>query len=111
MKTVSFHRFIPDHGMTAMHNDKMIMSLGEPLVQRFFTMKELQNHICTLEQAIEDEPNFKQRLGLQMILDCFIVSLDMIKQNHEEFIKEAPTGADLEEYLFNYSKAISSGAL
>lgn len=94
-----------------MHNDKMVMCLGEPTVDRSFSMAELQEHICTLEQAIDDEPNFKQKLGLQRILSCFIVSLDMMKQNHEEFIKEAPVGADLEEYLFSYSKAVSKGAI
>ena len=79
------------------------------MVQRYFSMQELQEYIVTLEKAIEEEPNFIQRIALERIVSCFIVSLDMMKQNHEEFIKEAPSGADLEEYLLSYAKAVQGG--
>lgn len=82
------------------------MSMGEPLVQRHFTVNELQEFVCTLEKAIEEEPNFTQRLALQRILCCFVVSIDTLKENHEEFMQYAPTGADLEEYMMSYCKAI-----
>ena len=82
------------------------MSLGKPVVQTYLTLDELQEFICTLERAIEDEPSFAQRMGLQRILCNFLASVAMIKENHEEFVQQAPSGADLEEYLFAYSQAV-----
>ena len=81
------------------------MSLGKPVVQTYLTLEELQEFICTLEKAVEDEPNFAQRMGLQRILCNFLASVAMIKENHEEFMQQAPTGADLEEYMMSDSKA------
>ena len=82
------------------------MSLGKPVVQTYLTLDELQEFICTLERAIEDEPSFAQRMGLQRILCNFLASVAMIKENHEEFVQQAPSGADLEEYLSVYSQAV-----
>lgn len=81
------------------------MSLGKPVVQTYLTLEELQEFICTLEKAVEDEPSFAQRMGLQRILCNFLASVVMIKENHEEFMQQAPSGADLEEYMMSYSKA------
>lgn len=107
MTAASFYRPLPKEGISAFNGKgQMVMSLGKPLVQRHFTMDELQEFICTLEKAIEEEPNFTQRFGLQRILSCFVVSLDMLHENHEEFLQDAPSGADLEEYLTSYCKAV-----
>lgn len=89
----------------------MAMCFGDPTVMRSFSMKDLQEYICTIEKAIDEEPNLVQQLALERILYAFITSLDMIKQNHEDLCKEAPTGADFEEYLMNYNKAIQGGKL
>lgn len=85
------------------------MNLGSPVVNRSFTLEDIQEYICTLEQAIDDEPNYGQKLGLQRILCSFLVSLDILKENHEAFVQEAPTGADLEEYLLSYARAVKGG--
>lgn len=87
------------------------MSFGQPMVSRSFSMADLQEYICTLEKAIEEEPNVVQQLALDRIRCAFVVSLDILKQNHEELCKEAPTGADFEEYLLSYARAIKGGDL
>ena len=87
------------------------MHFGQPMVTRSFSMNDLQEFICTIEKAIDEEPNVVQQLALERIRCAFIVSLDMLKENHEELCKEAPTGADFEEYLMNYNNAIKGGKL
>lgn len=87
------------------------MSFGQPVVTRSFSMNDLQEYICTLEKAIDEEPNVVQQLALDRIRCAFIVSLDMLKENHEELCKEAPSGADFEEYLFSYARAIKEGTV
>lgn len=87
------------------------MFFGQPMVTRSFSMADLQEYICTIEKAIDEEPNFVQQMALERIRCAFVVSLEMLKENHEELQKEAPTGADFEEYLMNYNNAIKGGKL
>jgi len=87
------------------------MCFGQPMVTRSFSMNDLQEYICTLEKAIDEEPNVVQQLALDRIRCAFVVSLDMLKENHEELCKEAPTGADFEEYLLSYARAVKGGAI
>jgi len=87
------------------------MFFGQPMVTRSFSMADLQEFICTIEKAIDEEPNLVQQLALNRIRCAFIVSLEMLKENHEELQKEAPTGSDFEEYLMNYNSAIKGGKL
>lgn len=89
----------------------MTMYFGQPVVNRSFTLNDLQEYICTIEKAIEEEPNLVQQLALERIRCAFVVSLDMLKENHEELCKEAPTGADFEEYLSFYNNAVKGGLL
>ena len=87
------------------------MFFGQPMVTRSFSMGDLQEFICTIEKAIDEEPNFVQQMALERIRCAFVVSLEMLKENHEELQKEAPLGADFEEYLFLYNNAIKGGKL
>ena len=87
------------------------MFFGQPMVTRSFSMADLQEFICTIEKAIDEEPNFVQQMALERIRSAFIVSLDMLKENHKELQEEAPLGADFEEYLMNYNNAIKGGKL
>jgi hypothetical protein len=106
MTSASLTRLLPDAGISAFNaQGEMVMSLGKPVVQVYFSMDELQEFVCTLEKAIEDEPGFAQRMSLQRMLCHFLVSLDTIQRNHQEFVEQAPSGADLEEYMMSYSKA------
>ena len=107
MTAASLTRLLPDAGISAFNaHGEMVMSLGKPVVQTYLTLEELQEFICTLEKAVEDEPSFAQRMGLQRILCNFLASVAMIKENHEQFLQDAPSGADLEEYLTSYCKAV-----
>jgi len=109
--TVSFNHLLPNHPVSAFKDGELAMSFGQPMITRSFAMNDLQEFICTIEKAIDEEPNVVQQLALDRIRCAFVVSLDMLKENHEELCKEAPTGADFEEYLMNYNNAVKGGKL
>jgi hypothetical protein len=109
--TVLFNHLLPNQPVSAFKDGDLAMSFGQPMVTRSFSMTDLQEYICTIEKAIDEEPNLVQQLALDRIRCAFVVSLDMLKENHEELCKEAPTGADFEEYLMNYNNAVKGGAL
>lgn len=104
--TVSFHRFLPDKPLSAFHDGRIRMSFGSPIVECLITVRELQGFITTLEQAIQDEPNFIQQHALSHIKNVLQGAYQLHMQQHEELCNEAPIGADFEEYLLNYSRAI-----
>lgn len=107
--TVSFQRFLPDKPLSAFYDGRIRMSFGSPIVECHITVRELQGFIVTLEQAIEDEPNFTQRHALEHILGVMKASYLLHLEQHEELVKEAPAGPDFEEYLMNYAKAVQQG--
>jgi hypothetical protein len=109
--TVLFNHLLPNQPVSAFKDGDLAMSFGQPMITRSFSMADLQEYICTIEKAIDEEPNLVQQLALNRIRCAFVVSLDMLKENHEELCKEAPTGADFEEYLMNYNNAVKGGAL
>ena len=109
--TVLFNHLLPNHPVSAFKDGDLAMSFGQPMITRSFSMADLQEYICTIERAIDEEPNVVQQLALNRIRCAFVVSLDMLKENHEELCKEAPTGADFEEYLMSYNNAVKGGAL
>ena len=109
--TVLFNHLLPNQPVSAFKDGDLAMSFGQPMITRSFSMADLQEYICTIERAIDEEPNVVQQLALNRIRCAFVVSLDMLKENHEELCKEAPTGADFEEYLMNYNNAVKGGAL
>lgn len=91
-------------------DDRLVMSFGSPVANVPFTIEELQNFVCTLEQAIDDEPNFRQRMALNTIKIIFQSSLKIAQRDYEEIIEKAPVGADLEEYMLSYARAVKAGA-
>lgn len=109
--TVSFNHLLPNQPVSAFKDGELAMHFGQPMVTRSFSMADLQEYICTIEKAIDEEPNLVQQMALERIRCAFVVSLEMLKENHEELQKEAPLGADFEEYLMNYNNAIKGGKL
>lgn len=109
--TVSFNRLLPNEPVSAFKDGNLAMHFGQPVITRSFSMNDLQEYICTIEKAIEEEPNLVQQMALVRIRCAFVVSLDMLKENHEELCREAPTGADFEEYLSFYNNAVKGGLL
>jgi aminopeptidase-like protein len=91
-------------------DNRLVMSFGSPIASVPITVKELQDFVCTLEQAIDDEPNVKQRLALGSIKHIFQASLKQAQKDHEQIVEETPTGADLEEYMLSYARAVKTGA-
>ena len=106
---ITFNHLLPGESVSAFKDGELAMSFGQPVVTRSFSMADLREYICTIERAIDDEPNLLQQLALDRIRCAFVVSLDMLKENHEELCKEAPTGADFEEYLLSYARAVKGG--
>lgn len=92
-------------------DNRLVMSFGSPITHIPFNIAELQGFVCTLEQAIDDEPNAKQRIALGAIKIIFEASLKIAKRDHEEIVSNAPVGADLEEYMLNYANAVKNGEL
>jgi len=109
--TTTFNRLLPNYPISAFKDGDLAMSFGSPMITRSFSMEDLQEYICTIEKAIDEEPNLVQQMALGRIRSAFVVSLEMLKENHEELCKEAPTGADFEEYLMNYNNAVKGGQL
>lgn len=107
-----FTRILPDSPISAFNDhNEMIMNAGKPVIEWYLAISEVQEFIQTLEKAYDDEPNFLQRDGLQRIICTLKASLHVHKKQHDEFVANAPTGSDLEEYLFAYAKAMSKGEL
>lgn len=107
--TVSFQRFLPDKPLSAFHDGRIRMSFGCPIVECFITVPELQSFIMTLEQAIDDEPNHAQQQALRNILCTLKAAHQTHLRQHEELMKDAPTGVDFEEYMTSYTKAVQQG--
>lgn len=89
----------------------MIMTAGKPVIQWYLAVPEVQEFIQTLEKAYDEEPNYLQRDCLQRIICTLKASLYVHQKQHDEFVANAPSGADLEEYLFAYTKAMSAGEI
>jgi hypothetical protein len=96
--------------LSAFIDNRLVMSFGSPIASVPIKVKELQDFVCTLEQAIDDEPNIEQRIALGSIKYIFQASLKQAQKDHEKIVEETPTGADLEEYMLSYSRAIKEGA-
>ena len=109
--TVTFHHFLPDQPLSAFHDGRIRMSFGSPIVECPITVPELQSFIMTLEQAIHDEPNHAQQQALRNILCTLKAAHQTHLRQHEELMKDAPTGADFEEYMTNYAKAVQQGEI
>jgi hypothetical protein len=107
-----FTRILPTDPISAFNDhDEMIMTAGKPVVQWHLSVPEVREFVQTLEKAYDEEPNYIQRDGLQRIICTLKAALHIHKRQHEDFVASAPTGADLEEYLFAYAKAMSAGEI
>lgn len=111
MTTRFYHWLGQEGGISAFHGNNLVMSLGSPMVNVNISLQELQEFICTLEKASDEEPNVVQQMALDAIRHVFEAALQHHKKDHEALVEEAPTGADLEEYLFAYARAVKEGAL
>jgi aminopeptidase-like protein len=92
-------------------DNRLVMSFGSPMVNVPVSIKELQEFICSLEQAIDDEPSIGQRFAFLSMKSIFEAALKQAQRDYDEMVSEAPTGADLEEYMLAYARAVQKGAV
>jgi hypothetical protein len=111
MTTRFYHWLGQEGGISAFRGNSLMMSLGSPMVNVNISLQELQEFICTLEKASDEEPNAVQQIALNSIRHVFEAALKHHKKDHEALVEEAPTGADLEEYMLAYARAVKEGAL
>ena len=90
-----YHWLGQEGGISAFHGNNLVMSLGSPMVNVNISLQELQEFICTLEKASDEEPNVVQQIALNSIRHVFQAALKHHK-DHEALVADAPTGADLE---------------
>lgn len=107
---VQFFRIIDDL-LHATVDNNTVMTMGEPCVQAYITIKELQNFLQTLEKAIDEEPNHAQQFALQRIYYYFHSYYNIHKEEHKKMLTEAPSGTDLEEYMLSYARSIKEGTV
>jgi len=90
---------------------KVIMAYGNPVVETSFHVKELQEYLQTLEKAIEEEPNFIQKMALERLRIALLVVYTKHKEEHDDALASAPTSDDLAEYLMFYSASVKADAI
>ena len=71
-----------------------------------FRIKDLENWLTTLEEAMVDESNYSQRRGLEEIYFSLKAAHTKHQAQHEAIVTDAPTADDLAEYLAAYAAAV-----
>lgn len=87
---------------------QLLMNCGHPIVEWSFRIDELQEYIQTIERAVDEEPVYAQRAGLERLLICLTCAYKHHQKQHEEAQTTAPTSADLEEYLMFYAASVKN---
>ena len=85
---------------------QIVMNSSAPCVEWSFRIKELENWLTTLEEAMVNENNYGQRRGLEDIYFSLKAAHVKHEKQHQEVVTNAPTADDLAEYLAAYAAAI-----
>ncbi len=88
------------------YNTQIVMSGSAPCVEWSFRIKDLENWLTTLEEAMVDENNHGQRRGLEDIYFSLKAAHKKHLAQHQEVVTNAPTADDLAEYLAAYAAAV-----
>ena len=86
---------------------QIVMSGSAPCVEWSFRIKELENWLTTLEEAMINENNYGQRRGLEDIYFSLKAAHVKHEKQHQEVLTDAPTAADLMAYLTAYTSAMT----
>jgi hypothetical protein len=86
---------------------QIVMSGSAPCVEWSFRIKELENWLTTLEEAMVNESNYGQRRGLEDIYFSLKAAHVKHEKQHQEVVTDAPTADDLQAYLAAYAAAIT----
>jgi aminopeptidase-like protein len=96
-------------GVSAFHDDALVMTCGNPTVTHWLRIKELQNWLTTLEETIPAAPS-AHRYHLEQLYFSLKAAYNAHLREHEAIITEAPTADDLQAYLTAYAVAISTAS-
>jgi hypothetical protein len=89
------------------YNTQIVMSGSAPCVEWSFRIKELENWLTTLEEAMTNEGCYGQRRGLEDIYFSLKAAHKKHQAQHEAIVTDAPTADDLQAYLMAYAAAIA----
>jgi hypothetical protein len=88
------------------YNTQIVMSGSAPCVEWSFRIKELENWLITLEEAMTNEGCYGQRRGLEDIYFSLKAAHKKHQAQHEAIVTDAPTADDLQAYLVAYAAAV-----
>jgi hypothetical protein len=88
------------------YNTQIVMSGSAPCVEWSFRIKELENWLTTLEEAMTNEGCYGQRRGLEDIYFSLKAAHKKHQAQHEAIVTDAPTADDLQAYLMAYAAAV-----
>ena len=88
------------------YNTQIVMSGSAPCVEWSFRIKELENWLTTLEEAMINEGCYGQRRGLENIYFSLKAAHKKHQAQHEAIVTDAPTADDLQAYLMAYAAAV-----
>ena len=88
------------------YNTQIVMSGSAPCVEWSFRIKELENWLITLEEAMTNEGCYGQRRGLEDIYFSLKAAHKKHQAQHEAIVTDAPTADDLQAYLMAYAAAV-----
>jgi hypothetical protein len=85
---------------------QIVMSGSAPCVEWSFRIKELENWLTTLEEAMTVmEPH--HRRGLERLYFTLKAAYGKHRAQHDEIVSEAPNADDLMAYLVAYTSAMT----
>jgi len=90
------------------YNTQIVMSGSAPCVEWSFRIKDLENWLTTLEEAMVNENNYGQRRGLEDIYFSLKAAHVKHEKQHQEVVTNAPTADDLMAYLTAYTAAMTT---
>lgn len=89
---------------------QIVMNGSFPCVEWTFRVKELENWLTTLEEAMKEamvSDNYGQLRGLEGIYFSLKAAHKKHQRQHEEVVSKAPTADDLMAYLAAYTEAMN----
>jgi len=92
------------------YGTQVIMNGSVPTVEWSFRIKELENWLTTLEEAMKEAmagDSYGQLRGLEGIYFSLKAAYKKHQKQHQEVVSEAPTADDLMAYLAAYTEAMS----
>ena len=103
-----FLESIPNTTSVFTDNGAMVMNLDQPVVAWHFHIKELEEWLTTLEEAMVKETNAGNRRSFEGMYFSMKTAYRKHLDQHEEVQNQAPTADDLQAYLSAYAAAIAS---